>query len=310
MFILGCAKVRANAFIIVFLQEFKEAISLLIYMKTLKKSVVKFLKSRARWNSKIQSNAINDEDVSLIVNTSILGELCYIFLDFEKPLHFQLLDIDNLLESEPNLFFEYVCLERKYQPELYAVAHVDLIENYQQVLKDMYKGNPTLETFSLISLVSLLQKKDAIIKAKSIVSLSSELFQEQPKEAIEAIVDLIFFQTNFGLRTTTKLDKKCIKLLEKIMLEATKEYDFLFVSRILRTLAYVDAPKSTSTKKAVNFLLNYIPRRINLTLEIITEKGRERLDEDTEMVKMNKEIMIAILEWKTDFRFYRDWGKM
>lgn len=279
-------------------------------MKTSKKSVIKFLKSRARWNSKIQSNAINDEDVSLIVNTSILGELCYIFLDFEKPIHFQLLDIDSLLETEPNLFFEYVCLEKKYQPELYAAAHAALIENYQQVSKDMYKGNPTLETFSLISLVSLLQKKDAIIKARSIVSFSAELFQYQPREAIEAIIDLIFFQTNFGLRETTKLDTECIKLLENIMIEATKEYDFLLVSRILRTLAYVDAPKSTATKKAVKFLFNYIPRRINLTLEIITEKGRERLDEDSEMVKMNKEIIIAILEWKTDFRFYRDLGKI
>ncbi|AXG71663.1 hypothetical protein KORDIASMS9_03920 [Kordia sp. SMS9] len=277
-------------------------------MKPLKKSIQKFLKSRARWNQKIQSNAINDEDVALIVNTSILGELCYVFLEFDKPLHFQLLDVENLLETASNLFFEYLCLERKYQPELYAEAHADLVEKYQVVLRDMYKGNPTLATFSLISIVSLLQKRDAIIKAKSIVSFVPELFTEQPREAIEASMDLIFFQTNFGLRTTTKLDEKCIKLLEKYLLEAIKEFDFLFVSRILRTLAYVNAPESTATKKAIAFLLNYRPRRINLILEIVTEKGRQRLDEDTEMVKLNKEIMIAVLEWETDFRFYRDLG--
>jgi len=277
-------------------------------MKPLKKSIQKFLKSRARWNQKIQSNAINDEDVALIVNTSILGELCAVFLKFDKPLHFQFLDVADLLETESNLFFEYVCLERKYQSDFYQEVHADLVEKYQHVLRDMYKGNPSLETFSLISLVSLLQKKDTMIKAKSIVSFVPELFADQPKEAIEAIVDLIFFQTNFGQRTTTQLNKKCIQLLEKHMLEAMKEYDFLFVSRILRMLAYVNAPKSAASKKAINFLLAYIPRRINLVLEVVTEKGRERLDEDTEMVKLNKEITIAILESTTDFRFYRDLG--
>ena len=120
---------------------------------------------------------------------------------------------------------------------------------------------------------------------------------------------MIFFQTNFGLDTSISFDEKTITALELVMVNATKAYDFLFVSRILRTLAYVNAPKSKQTKTAVRFLRKYTPRKINLTLEVITEKGTEKLDLDTEMVRLNKEIMIAMLEWKTDFRLYRDFGK-
>ena len=89
-----------------------------------------------------------------------------------------------------------------------------------------------------------------------------------------------------------------------------QNFDFLFVSRLLRMFAYVGAPTSEATKKAVRFLRKFTPKRRNLILEEVTEKGRQKLDEDTEMVKLNKEIVIAVLEWKTDFRFYRDFGKM
>lgn len=278
-------------------------------MKPLKKPLLKFFESRARWNSKIQSNAINDEDVSLIVNTSILGELCAVFLNPKKPTHFQSLEVAELLETEPNLFFEYICLEKKYQPNLYKETHADLVTTYQSLLKDMYKGKPTIEMFSLISLISLLHKKQVPITTEDTIIFTSDLIENQPKEAIEAILEIIFFQTNFGLKNTIKLDKKSISALEIIMLEATKEYDFLFVTRILRTLTYVNAKTSDATKKAVRFLRNYKPRKMNVELEVITPRGLEKLDVDAQMIKLNKEIVLAMLEWKTDFRFYRDFGK-
>ncbi|KAB8151261.1 hypothetical protein EZY14_019415 [Kordia sp. TARA_039_SRF] len=277
-------------------------------MKPLKKSIIKFLKSRARWNQKIQSNAINDEDVDLIVNTSILGELCYEFLHFKKPIHFQFLDIGSLLDSESNLFFEYLCLERKYQSDFYQEAHATIVENYQDISKDLYKSNPTLDTFSLILLVSLLQKKNNFPAPKENIKITAELIEDQPREAIEAIVDFIFFHTQFGLKKNSRLNTKSIEALESILLEAVNDFDFLFVSRLLRMFAYVEAPKSKATKKAVRFLRKFTPKRRNLILEVVTEKGRQKLDEDTEMVKLNKEIIIAVLEWKTDFRFYRDFG--
>jgi hypothetical protein len=279
-------------------------------MKPLKKSTQKFLKSRARWNQKIQSNAMNDEDVSLIVNTTILGELCATLLHFKKPIHFQLLDVASLLEKQSNLFFEYLCLSKKYAPTLYQEAYVTIVRNYQKVLKDLYKSDPTLDTFSLILLVSLLQEKDIINENKKQVKITPELIEKQPKEAIEAIVDLIFFETHFGLKKHRLLHPKAIEAFENVLATATKNYDFLLVSKLLRMFAYVDAPKSKTTKKAVRLLQKITPRRNNLTLEVVTDKGRQKLDEDTEMVKLNKEIVIAILEWKTDFRFYRDLGKL
>lgn len=279
-------------------------------MEKLQKSVIKFLKSRARWNSKIQSNAIGDTDENLIVNTSIFGELCAIFLDFKKPLHFKSVEIAGLIETEPILFFEYLCLMKKYATDDYEVAYSDLVETYQALLKDLYKGQPTIRTFSLIVLVSNLSDKKVDDIAKETVHITHDLIENQPKEAIEAVMDMIFFQTNFGTDTSISFDEKTISALETVMVEATKAYDFLFVSRILRTLAYMNAPKSEHAKIAVRFLRKYTPRKINLTLEIFTERGTKKLDLDTEMVQLNKEIMIAMLEWKTDFRMYRDFGKV
>ena len=288
----------------------KQFIFITNYMKSLKKSTQKFLKSRARWNQKVQSNAINDEDVDLIVNTSILGELCYAFLHFKKPLHFQLLDVASMVEHSSNLFFEYLCLEKKYAPELYEEAHKEIVNNYQKVVNDLYKSDPTLDTFSLILLVSLLRKETKIGQTQKYTQLTSNLIANQPKEAIEAIIDLIFFETQFGLRKYPQLDDNCIKALEHVLVEATKRYDFLFVTKLLRMFSYVNAPKSKVTKKAVKFLQKFKPRKSNLTLEVVTSKGLQKLDEDNEMVKFNKEIVIAILEWTTGFRFYRDLGNM
>ncbi len=279
-------------------------------MKLLKKSMIKFLKSRARWNTKIQANAMTDQDVELIVNTSILGELCYVFLDWKKPLHFQFLDTGNLIETAPTIFFEYVCLIRKYEPTIYQELYEDVVEKYEPVLKDMYKENSTLTTFSLLSLLSVLKNRKRRMTKKKIIHFTEDLIKEQPKEAVEAIIDLLFVQTLFGLYHTTKLANECIEALEVILLKAIKDFDFLYVSKLVRALAYIQAPQSKIIKKAITFLLEYTPRRMNLVLEVITENGRQKLDEDSEMVKLNKEIMIAVLEWKTDFRLYRDLGNI
>ncbi|QHI34882.1 hypothetical protein IMCC3317_02270 [Kordia antarctica] len=64
---------------------------------------------------------------------------------------------------------------------------------------------------------------------------------------------------------------------------------------ILGELSSANASTSDALKKTVRFLRKYIPRKMNVELEIITSKGLEKLDVDAQMIKLNKEIVLAML---------------
>jgi hypothetical protein len=264
------------------------------------------------WTSSVLEEALCQKDILLMVQSYVLLELCdSLFQKGEIPFEeiLKAKTSENFIKSSPSLFIEFLLLMKKYRPDLYTIELVSLVDVYQLILKEIWDDSPNnIDVFLMLNMISRLKSSLPEITEPSDIKISEDSFLLKSKTVIKRNLNYLLIASNYGQKNI-ELTAATIEAIETIMLDAAAKYDLILASKAFKILICTRVKNSYNMELVYDFFLKNqsIEGYIGHYEGAFSQTNTKDIAK-SQQVQITKEIILAILEYNSSYRYIRDFS--